>query len=394
MKEIISIRSLVSLSPLGISGEGMWQAYLNNDHYIQSTEIGGQQCFAAPLPPSLKEKLHSTRKSDSEYKELDDSVLMAILAARKAVQQAGWEDNEDIGVNIGSSRGATGLFEKYHGEFIKTGRTSTLTSPTTTLGNISSWVAHDLKSPGPEISHSITCSTSLHAMLNAIAWLKGGMATKFLVGGSEAPLTAFTIAQMKALKIYAGNQTDYISKENEYPCRALDLNKKKNSMVLGEAASVACLEHGVSDQSLAIVEGVGYATEPLQHSVSLSADAACLQASMSMAIQGLDPAEIDVVVMHAPGTFKGDQSEFNAISSVFGKTMPARTTNKWKLGHCFGASGMLSVELAVYMLRKQRFISVPYTDFTKAPGKIKRVLVNAVGFGGNAVSILLRNIEE
>jgi 3-oxoacyl-(acyl-carrier-protein) synthase len=38
------------------------------------------------------------------------------------------------------------------------------------LGNISSWVAHDLQSSGPEISHSITCSTALHAVLNGVAW--------------------------------------------------------------------------------------------------------------------------------------------------------------------------------------------------------------------------------
>jgi 3-oxoacyl-(acyl-carrier-protein) synthase len=80
-----------------------------------------------------------------------------------------------------------------------------LASPTTTLGNISSWVAHDLQSSGPEISHSITCSTALHALLNGVAWLKAGMADKFLVGGTEAPLTDFTIAQMRALKIYSNS---------------------------------------------------------------------------------------------------------------------------------------------------------------------------------------------
>jgi 3-oxoacyl-(acyl-carrier-protein) synthase len=62
---------------------------------------------------------------------------------------------------------------------------------------------HDLQSSGPEISHSITCSTALHAVLNGIAWLKSGMVDKFFSGGSEAPLTDFTIAQMRALKIYS-----------------------------------------------------------------------------------------------------------------------------------------------------------------------------------------------
>jgi lysine/ornithine N-monooxygenase len=41
-----------------------------------------------------------------------------------------------------------------------------------------SWVARFTKF-GSEISHSITCSTALHAVLNGIAWLKSGMVDKF-----------------------------------------------------------------------------------------------------------------------------------------------------------------------------------------------------------------------
>ena len=77
-----------------------------------------------------------------------------------------------------------------------------LVSPTTTLGNISSWVAYDLGVKGATLSHSITCSTACTG-LNACAWLKGGMAKRFLVGGSEAPLTDFTVAQMRSLGIYS-----------------------------------------------------------------------------------------------------------------------------------------------------------------------------------------------
>jgi 3-oxoacyl-[acyl-carrier-protein] synthase II len=40
------------------------------------------------------------------------------------------------------------------------------------------------------------------------------------------------------------------------------------------------------------------------------------------------------------------------------------------------------------MLQHQKFIAIPYLK-AKTPKHIKYVLVNAVGFGGNAVSILL-----
>ncbi len=256
-----------------------------------------------------------------------------------------------------------------------------MTSPTTTLGNISSWVAHDLKSQGPTISHSITCSTALHAMLNAVAWIQSGLTDKFMVGGSEAPLTPFTIAQMKALKIYSR-----IS--NSYPSRALDLKKKRNTMVLGEGAGIACLEKGGVANALAYIRGVGYATEPLEHNVSISADARCFQDSMQMAMGSNLPNEIDAVIMHAPGTLKGDLSEYKAIESVFGNKLPFLTTNKWKVGHTFGASGLLSVEMAVLMLQNQQGIACPFFE-NKEGDAYNKILVNAVGFGGNAVSILL-----
>ncbi len=93
------------------------------------------------------------------------------------------------------------------------------------------------------------------------------MADKFLVGGSEAPLTPFTIAQMQALKIYAKNGAEQKSSKNletkntavelsqSYPCRALDLNKTENTMILGEGAAMACLEKGNVPNALAMIIG-------------------------------------------------------------------------------------------------------------------------------------------
>lgn len=382
MKNLISITALASLSPLGISLQESREVYLNANHYIVKKRIHGKDVLVAPLSAFAKSRIIELRHSNSKYENLDDSVLFTLFASREAVKSAGWNSKDNFGINIGSSRGATSLFEKYHQDFLKEKVSSTLSSPTTTLGNISSWVSHDLQTSGPEISHSITCSTALHALLNGMAWLNSGMADKFLVGGSEAPLTPFTIAQMEALKIYAT--------ENEvYPCRASDLEKTRNTLVLGEGASVACLELGKKDNALAVVEGIGYATEILEHNTSLSAEAECFQRSMKMALDGLQSDEVDVIVTHTPGTIKGDLAEFKAIQKVFGDKPPALTNNKWKLGHTFGASGMLSIELAVLMLQHQQFIPIPFLKNQKEPTFIKKVLVNAVGFGGNAVSVLI-----
>ena len=380
-RETLSISGLASVSPLGYGPEATWKAYQDPAHRLQEQEIGGVRAWMGSCPGPVRRELAALRAAAANYKALDESVLLAILASRAAADAAGWRRGEHIGVNIGSSRGATGLFESYHEDFLRTGETAGLSSPTTTLGNIAFWVAQDLNTPGPEFSHSITCSTALHALLNGIAWLRSGMSDRFLVGGSEAPLTPFTLAQMKALRIYS-------RETGPYPCRALDPTKSNNSMVLGEGAAVACLEKGKTERTLALIRGYGYATEPLRHPASLSAAADCLQASMRMALGSLAPEEVDVVVLHAPGTLTGDRAELRAVEKVFGPRLPALTGNKWKIGHTLGASGMLSLEMAVQMLVRQQFIGLPF-GLSPVPQRLQTILVNGVGFGGNAVSILL-----
>ncbi len=378
----IAITAISSFSSLGYQPESIWEEYLKETTLIAKKQIGNQTISVASISEELQEIVTQLRASEIKYKSLDNSVLYGILASRQAIKSAGWTSNDIFGINIGSSRGATELFEKHHQEFVETGKTATLASPTTTLGNISSWIAHDLKATGPEISHSITCSTALHALLNGVAWLQAGMMDKFLIGGSEAPLTPFTIAQMQALKIYSNSDSDF-------PCRSFDLEKTKNSMVLGEGAAMACLEVGEKANALAYIEGIGYATDILEHSISISTEADCFQKSMAMALQNTDLSEVDAIVMHAPGTIKGDISEYKAIQKVFSKELPMLTTNKWKIGHTFGSSGILSVELAILMMQHQKFIGVPFAKSQKDRKQVKKVLVNAVGFGGNAVSILL-----
>jgi 3-oxoacyl-(acyl-carrier-protein) synthase len=381
----IAITAFSSISPLGNNTDAVWKKYLDNQHCFSKQFLDQQETSVAALDLESKQIVAEVRESDIKYKFLDDSVLFALAASRKAVEKAGWEKDDVFGINIGSSRGATDLFEKHYKEYIDTGKAQTLASPTTTLGNISSWIAHDLQSVGPEISHSITCSTALHAVLNGVAWLKSGMADKFLVGGSEAPLTDFTIAQMRALKIYSR-----IDQEKEpWPNLAFDFEKTQNTMILGEGAAVCCLEAGEKENAIAYITGVGYATEILEHNISISAEADCFQKSMKMALKDESLENVDAIVMHAPGTIKGDLTELRAIEKVFGEKLPLLTTNKWKIGHTFGASGILSLELALLMIKNNTFIEVPFSAKQNHTKTIKKVLINAVGFGGNAVSILI-----
>ena len=379
LKQPVFINSIASISALGTTSAEIWNNYLHENSLFQKIEANKRQYWVSKFSEKESLLLEETITTDSKYKHLDKSVVMAILVARKCFENSHFSD-KNVGINFGSSRGATTLFEKHHTDFINEGTVSTFTSPSTTLGNISSWVSHDLQTDGPEISHSITCSTGLHALLNGIAWLQSGMSNQFLVGASEAPLTPFTLSQLSALKVYS-------NEENSFANRSLDFSKNANTMVLGEAA--ACLSLSLSpENAIAKITGIGYATEVLSSSTSISSDAKCFQKSIKMAIGSNNLEDIDAIVMHAPGTIQGDSTEFEAVKIIFGNNLPMLTSNKWIVGHTFATSGLLSLELAILMLQNQHFVASPFYENSNSKN-LKKILVNAVGFGGNAVSILV-----
>src|SRR5690606_12754477 len=150
-------------------------------------------------------------------------------------------------------------------------------------GNLASWVAQDLQASGPQISHSVTCSTALQAVANGMAWLKAGMAKRFLVGGAEAPLTPFTLSQMKALGIYSPFAAD------ENPCRPMAAGGR-STFVLGEGAAVFALERMTKQEisrlpaGAIVVEAVGMGFEQSPSKTGLSAEGIHFQQAMQKAL--------------------------------------------------------------------------------------------------------------
>lgn len=366
--------------------------YINQSAQISPLELSGFHdeitCFSV-IKDAVVSKISSSNEASLElikeesrmYAQLDRSVLLALLASRKLQLGTG-----KTAINIGSSRGATHVWEDGFLRFRESGITPTQTSPLTTLGNISTWIAQDLGIDAIAFSHSITCATASHAILNGIAWLQSGMVDQFIAGGSEAPLTPFTIEQMRSMRIYSNDTYSY-------PCKALDLTKKANTMILGEAAACFLLSREKSDDCNASVIGYGASIETLKSATSVTDDGLGLQQAMKDAVANCDIDSIDAIITHSPGTIKGDQAEYNAILKVFGEQHPALCNNKWQIGHTLGASSAMSIAMALQMFKEDQIYKIPYLEESFCnPKKIKhpkRILVNATGFGGNAVSILL-----
>ena len=91
-----------------------------------------------------------------------------------------------------------------------------------------------------------------------------------------------------------------------------------------------------------------------------------------------------------PGTKNGEDSEINAIKKVFINKIPVLYSNKWLTGHTLGASGGLSLDLALHCLSENKAPVLPYPNISpKQTGSIKKILINTIGFGGNATSAII-----
>ena len=134
----ISISGYASVSSLGLTKKNIIKAYQSDKHFLSQKMLNNKKRWLAKLSREDEDLIKDLRDSYKHYNNLDNTVLYGIYTARKSIKNAQWETNKDFGVNMSSSRGATHLFEKYHGQYLEEKKTTVSCSPTTTLGNISS----------------------------------------------------------------------------------------------------------------------------------------------------------------------------------------------------------------------------------------------------------------
>ena len=325
----------------------------------------------------------------------DRAVCLGVVAAQQAIAAARWSGVcESCSIVMGSSRGATGTYEAQIAKFLREGTVDTRTSPFTTLGCFASAVADSVALAGACFDLSMTCSSGLMGLAQVFPTLTTREGVRVLVGGAEAPLTPFTIAQMKALGIYS-------TLGGDFPCRPLGI-LTSSSFVLGEGAAVLALEsRALVTQGDVVVAGCGVARDQATSPTGVSSVGSGFQSAMLKALSqaahyGISQREIDLIIPHAPGTRKGDQAELHALDEVFGGCDGRLYSHKWLIGHTLGASGVLGVELGLLCMSGLRVSAIPYQTQWPAyecGGELPRaVLVNAAGFGGATVSVVLARI--
>ena len=113
---------------------------------------------------------------------------------------------------------------------------------------------------------------------------------------------------------------------------------------------------------------------------------------------GLEPADIDYVNAHGTGTPNNDASESAALRRVFGDALPPVSSTKAATGHTTSASGSIEAVFCIFALL-EGFIPPQLHFQTPDPAcitpetglraaRLRHVLCNAFGFGGNDTSLL------
>ncbi len=391
----IILRGLRTLSALGSTSDEI-RASLHSP-CAQTVLLEGREPAAVfPLSSSSTALVEEVRGED-RYSKLDRVALLALASARRTLS-AFDGPLADIGsVSIGSSRGPTAALERTIARFAAdAGREVPVdTSPTTTAGNISAWIAQDLVTrlgaerrshPIVSLGTSMTCTSGFHSLLVSLGLLRGGLSLACLVGGAEACLTPYTVSQLHALRIYGRG-------DNAWPCRpCAGGSPLENTVILGEGVGTAVLTYLEGAPCTGDLEllAVGWALEESPSATGVSADGRAFETSMRMACRALpNGVRVDAVVLHAPGSLRGDAAELAAVSRIFGD-IPLCTT-KHLTGHTYGASGFISLELARYLLEGGQWKGLPYKSNGSmvSSGRCGAVLVNTAGFGGNSISVVV-----
>ena len=95
-----------------VKGKGSISTSSNGTEGLSQINFEDVNVSAGKLDEDLVKEIVDKYKALKQAAKQDLVVLYALEAASIAIKNAGWENEDDIAVNVGSSRGATELLEK------------------------------------------------------------------------------------------------------------------------------------------------------------------------------------------------------------------------------------------------------------------------------------------
>jgi nodulation protein E len=293
---------------------------------------------------------------------MDRFAQFSVIAAREAVTMAGIEWTEELresaAVITGSCMGGrftdeTGYWELFHHS---RSRVHPLTIPLGMSNAGASHISMEYGLHGPAYTFSTACSSSAHAIGNALWMVRSGAAPLAIAGGSEAPFFLGGLKAWEAMRVVSPDT-----------CRPF--SAKRTGMILGEGAAMLVLEPleralARGAKPLAEIVGFGMSADAC-HITQPSAEGAARAIRAALRDGGLVPEQVGYINAHGTATEANDRMEAAAIHAVFGghaSALPVSSTKSMH-GHTLGAAGAIEAVATVLALGKG--VLPPTANFTE-----------------------------
>nr|AFJ42524.1 NodE [Mesorhizobium plurifarium] len=396
MERRVVITGIGGLCGLGTDAASIWRAMhegrsaigpLVNSELHELEGIIGAEIKALPQHDVARKQLVS----------MDRFSLLAVIAAREAMRQAGLSEDAGNAYRFGATVGVgicgwNSIEENYRAILLKGApRAALLTAPKVMPSAAAGHVSMSLGLRGPVFGVTSACASANHAIASAVDQIRLGRADVMVSGGSDAPLIWGVLKSWEALRVLAPDT-----------CRPFSADRK--GVVLGEGAGMAVLEsyeHATARGAtvLAEIAGVGLSADAFDIAApAVEGPEAAMRACLSDA--GLNAEEVDYLNAHGTGTRANDETETAAIKRVFGDHAYSMSVSSTKSvhAHCLGAASALEM-IACVMAIQEGIVPPtanyrepdPACDLDITPNvprerKVRVAMSNAFAMGGtNAV---------
>jgi 3-oxoacyl-[acyl-carrier-protein] synthase II len=413
----VVITGLGVVSPIGIGVPQFWKAALEGRSGISAITSfdpfpleGYRSRVAGRIVDFAPERYLPAGQGD----RVDRYAQFALVAAKEALADAQFrmerEEPHRVGVIVGAGMGGmvmgereiTQLYEqkrphRVHPNFI----------PAITLNSASGIVAMAYGAKGPNFTISTACSSSAHALGQAMNCIRAGTADAVIVVGADASITPLVFAGFCSLRALS-------TKYNDAPQRASrPFDRGRDGFVMGEGAGALILEslaHAKKRKARIYAEVAGYAaTSEAYHMVIPREDGVEVATTMRLALKnaGVTPAQVDYINAHATSTTVGDAVEVKAIRLLFKSRADHIAVNATKslVGHTLGAAGSLAGIVSALTLDSGQVhptlnledpdphCTLAGLSRTSQATRAKVALVNAFGFGSNNAAVVLKKFS-
>lgn len=407
MSERVVVTGIGPVTPVGTGVEEFWTGLTTGRNGI--APIG--RFDASDLPVTLAGEVvdfePSTYLDAKEIRRTDRFVHFAIAAARLAWDDASTPEvpSERAGVVFGTGIGGIETLLTQHRVLLEKGpgRVSPFMVPALMANAASGHVAMRLGFTGANLCTVSACSSSNHAIGEAMRYIRDGYLDLCVAGGSESatlPLTVAAFAQMTAL-----------TKNSDPETASRPFDAGRDGFVLSEGACALVLEsekHARTRGARIYCEVAGYgASDDAFHITAPDPKGSGAALAMTWALRdaGEEPTAVSYVNAHGTSTQLNDAAETAAIKAALGEDVAHRvpvSSTKSMTGHMLGAAG--AVEGAACALAIDRGM-VPPTIHYETPDpdcdldcipnearelEVTLALSNSFGFGGHNAVVAFR----